>query len=122
MNLIFSSNFLFGSKKLQGLTKIKGKKMKRRDPKLNIEIEIYVSTYKHKLGLCFFYENLTTDKRMEESLIIDGIGVEIANIEVTENNGIVFDLNPGETRFIQIKAKKINWSVKSYVSYKIESI
>jgi hypothetical protein len=81
-----------------------------------------VYTYKHKLGLCFYYENLTDDKKMEESLMIDGIGVEIANYEVNENNGIVFDLNPGENRFIQIKAKKINWSVKSYVSYKIENI
>ena len=59
---------------------------------------------------------------MQESLIIEGIGVEVANHELNENKTIVFDLNPGENKFIQIKAKKINWSVKSYISYKIQNI
>ena len=57
---------------------------------------------------------------MEENLVIEGIGVEIA--EVNENNCVVFNLSPGENKLIQIKAKKINWSVKSFVSYKMENI
>lgn len=64
---------------------------------------------------------MSSDRKMEETLVIEGIGVEVVN-EKVENNGVVFELLPGQSKLIQINAKKINWSVKSYVSYKIESV
>ena len=87
---------------------------------INIDADIWVYTYKHKLGLCFYYENLTQDKILLESLSIDGIGVEVIGIDNV--SPYKFELNPMESRFIQIKAKQINWSVKSLVSYTLESI
>lgn len=59
---------------------------------------------------------------MQETIVIEGTGVEVYKCDLNENKSIVFDLNPGESKFIQIKAKKINWSVKSYISYKIQNM
>ena len=123
-NLIFSyhSNFQFGEKSLLKLTKTKGKKKHRKDPKLNIDLDIIVYTYKHSLGLCYYYENNTADRRLEETLRLSNIiGVEI----VGENKGaneIVIKLNPGDTKFVELRSNKTNWSVQSSVSYKIENI
>lgn len=57
---------------------------------------------------------------MEESLLVEGVGIEITNKEKQDNNNITFLLSPKETKFIEIRATKVNWSVKSLVSYKIE--
>lgn len=57
---------------------------------------------------------------MEECLEIEGSGIDIINKDLAdENNNIVFNVGPNETQFIEIRATKINWSVKSLVSYKI---
>ena len=123
-NLIFSyhSNFQFGEKSLLKLTKTKGKKKHRKDPKLNIDLKIIVYTYKHSLGLCYYYENNTADRRLEETLRLSNIiGVEI----VGENKGaneIIIKLNPGDTKFVELRSNKTNWSVQSSVSYKIENV
>ena len=122
--MIFSyhSNFQFGEKSLLKLTKTKGKKKHRKDPKLNIDLDIIVYTYKHSLGLCYYYENNTADRRLEETLRLSNIiGVEI----VGENKGaneIIIKLNPGDTKFVELRSNKTNWSVQSSVSYKIENV
>ena len=49
------------------------------------------------------------------------IGVEI----VGENKGaneIIIKLNPGDTKFVELRSNKTNWSVQSSVSYKIENV
>jgi len=70
--------------------------------------------------LCFYYENKTSDRKLEETLKIKSTGVEILEPHDSENIYIV--LGPNEKRLIQLRAKKNNWSVKSSVSYKIESL
>jgi hypothetical protein len=81
-----------------------------------------VYTYKYSLGLCFFYENNTPDRKLEETLKIKSTGVEIVNGEEVEDNNIMIVLGPGEKKLIELRAKKNNWSVQSSVSYKIESL
>jgi len=85
-------------------------------------VDINVYTYKYSLGLCFYYENNTTDRILEETLKIKSTGVEIVDKGDNEDDSITIELGPGEKRLIELKAKKNNWSVQSSVSYKIESI
>ena len=94
----------------------------RKDPKLNIDVNIAVYTYKHSLGLCYYYENNTEDRRLEETLTLCNIiGVEIVG-EQKGKNKIFIKLDPGQTKFVELRANKTNWSVQSSVSYKIENI
>jgi len=81
-----------------------------------------VHTYKHSLGLCFYYENLTNDRTLDETLKITATGVEIINSDLTDdNNQVNILLGPGESKLIELSAKKNNWSVQSSVFYKIDS-
>jgi len=80
-----------------------------------------VYTYKHSLGLCFYYENQTTDRTLDETLKITATGVEIMNSDLNEDNQVNILLGPGENKLIELSAKKNNWSVQSSVFYKIES-
>ena len=123
-NLIYSyhSNFQYSQERLLNLTKSKGNKTYRKDPKLNIDVDIIIYTYKHSLGLCFYYENNTTDRKLEETLKIKATGVEILGCEVDDENKVYIVLGPNEKKLIEIKAKKNNWSVKSSVFYKLESL
>ncbi len=84
-------------------------------------MDIIVYTYKYSLGLCFYYVNNTSDRKLEETLKIKSIGVEIVDGGDIDDN-IYIVLGPGEKRLIELKAKKNNWSVQSSVSYKIESL
>ena len=78
-----------------------------------------VYTYKHSLGLCFHYENNTSDRKLEETLRIKATGVEIIDCEMKDNQ-VSISLGPGETKTIELRARKNNWSVQSSVYYKIE--
>ena len=72
------------------------------------------------MGLCFYYDNRTTDRILEECLKIRSTGVDLIDSESNLEN-IYIRLGPGEKRLIELRAKKSNWSVQSSVSYKIES-
>lgn len=95
----------------------------------NIPIDIFVYTYKHKLGLCYLYINQSEDKKLIETLTIEGVGVdiieneELGEVKNIQNNSIInIELLPKEERFIQIKANKINWSVKTGIALTVETI
>lgn len=95
----------------------------------NIPIDIFVYTYKHKLGLCYLYINQSEDKKLIETLTIEGVGVdiieneEVGEVKNIQNNSIInIELLPKEERFIQIKANKINWSVKTGIALTVETI
>ena len=93
-------------------------------------------TYKYSLGLCFYYQNNTSERILEETLKIKGSGIEILNCEFSEDSNeskdsglenlftysILINLDPGHKKMIELRAKKHNWSVQSSVSYRIESI
>ena len=117
--LVFSyhSNFLYEKNTLLELTKKQGKKNYRKDPKLNIDLDIVVYAFQYSSGLCFYYENNTQDRKLEETLkLVKMIGVEIVG-EHEKDDEVKIEINPGEQRLVQLKAIKPNWSVQSNVSY-----
>ena len=116
--LVFSyhSNFLFERDTLLKLTKKQGKKNYRKDPKLNIDLDIVVYVFQYSSGLCFYYENNTQDRKLEETLNLIMIGAEIIG-EHEKDDEVKIEINPGEKKFVHLKANKPNWSVKSNVSY-----
>jgi len=116
--LVFSyhSNFLFERDTLLKLTKKQGKKNYRKDPKLNIDLDIVVYVFQYSSGLCFYYENNTSDRKLEETLNLIMIGAEIIG-EHEKDDEVKIEINPGEKKFVHLKANKPNWSVKSNVSY-----
>ena len=117
--LVFSyhSNFLYEKNTLLELTKKQGKKNYRKDPKLNIDLDIVVYAFQYSSGLCFYYENNTQDRKLEETLkLVKMIGVEIVG-EHEKDDEVKIEINPGEQRLVQLKAIKPNWSVMSNVSY-----
>ena len=65
--MVFSyhSNFLFEKDTLLNLTKKQGKKNYRKDPKINIYLDIVVYVFQYSSGLCFYYENNTQDRKLE---------------------------------------------------------
>ena len=56
---------------------------------------------------------------MEEKISIDGIGIELVDDYMDKNNSLSFTLKPQTSKFIEIRATKQIWSVKSLVSYNI---
>ena len=117
--LVFSyhSNFLYEKNTLLELTKKQGKKNYRKDPKLNIDLDIVVYAFQYSSGLCFYYENNTSDRKLEETLkLVKMIGVEIVG-EHDKEDEVKIEINPGEKKLVQLKAIKPNWSVQSNVSY-----
>jgi hypothetical protein len=99
-------------------------------------LDIIVYTYKFSLGLCFYYENNTSDRILEETLKIRGSGIDIVNCEFSEESEesknsnlenmntytIMINLDPRQKKMIELRANRNNWSVQSSVSYRIESI
>ena len=123
-SLIFSyqSNVLYGKNTLIKYTKEKGKQKKRTDKKTRSEIDIIVYTYKYSFGLCYYYENKTTDKRLKEKINI----TNNSNIEFSDQpegtNEINVILEPGQNYFVELRGKTVLWKVQPYISYNIENI
>ena len=84
--LVFSyhSNFLFERDTLLKLTKKQGKKNYRKDPKLNIDLDIVVYVFQYSSGLCFYYENNTQDRKLGYKFInlINADNIYIKNIGI----------------------------------------
>ena len=123
-SLIFSyqSNVLYGKKTLIKYTKEKGKQKKRTDKKTKSEIDIIVYTYKYSFGLCYYYENKTTDKRLKEKInITNNSNIEfLGQPEGTNEINVVLD--PGQTYFVELRGKSVLWKVQPYISYNIENL
>jgi hypothetical protein len=65
------SSFTLGNKKLIELCKTPAKDQKttqRLDAKTKEPYEIYQHQYKHQAGMCFFYENKTADRTLQETI------------------------------------------------------
>ncbi len=123
-SIIFSyqSNILYGKKTLIKYTKEKGKQKKRTDKKTKSEIEIIVYTYKYSFGLCYYYENKTTDKRLKEKInITNNSNIEFYG-QPEGTNEINVILDPGQTYFVELRGKTVLWKVQPYISYNIENI
>lgn len=101
---------------LESLTRENGILSKRKDPRRGEEIDIFLYTYKHANGICYLYENQTTENRLEEIITFRTKGLEMidGNSEVIE-----VILEPGEQRFIEFKNTTPRWSIQTSVSYSI---
>lgn len=123
-NLIFSyqSSIQFGKKTLMHLAKEKGNKKKRKDKKLEVDLDIDVYIYKHTFGLCYYYENNTTNKRLRESLNIENnTNVDFVG-EKEGTNEVMIIIEPGQTYFIELRGKNNLWKVQPVIHYAIETI
>ena len=123
-SIIFSyqSNILYGKKTLIKYTKEKGKQKKRTDKKTKSETDIIVYTYKYSFGLCYYYENKTTDKRLKEKInITNNSNIEFYG-QPEGTNEINVILDPGQTYFVELRGKTVLWKVQPYISYNIENI
>ena len=123
-SIIFSyqSNILYGKRTLIKYTKEKGKQKKRIDKKNRSETDIIVYTYKYSFGLCYYYENKTTDKRLKEKInITNNSNIEFYG-QPEGTNEINVILDPGQTYFVELRGKTVLWKVQPYISYNIENI
>ena len=122
LTLTFNNYFLFGEEALKNLAIKKGKHKKRKNPRINVELEINVYSYQHPRGLCFYYENNETNYSLEEKLKFNTMnGVEIVGEHDLEDEVTVI-VKPKEKKFIQLKATKPNWTIQSKVSYWIKQV
>ncbi len=76
------------------------------------------------MGICILYENNTSNKQLDESLFIEGSGIEILadrkDSSTSLSNQIKFKLNPNEDYFVQLKALEKNWTAKTKYSFTVE--
>ena len=104
------------------LAKEKGNKKKRKDKKLEVDLDIDVYIYKHTFGLCYYYENNTTNKRLRESLNIENnTNVDFVG-EKEGTNEVMIIIEPGQTYFIELRGKNNLWKVQPVIHYAIETI
>ena len=123
-NLIFSyqSSIQFGKKTLMNLAKLNGTKKKRKDKKLDTDLDIDVYIYKHTFGLCYYYENNTTNKKLKETLnISNNTNVDFVG-EKEGTNEVMITIDPGQTYFIELRGKNNLWKVQPLITYAIETL
>ena len=123
-NLIFSyqSSIRFGKRTLMHLTKECGTVKKRKDKKMDKELDIDVYIYKHTFGLCYYYENNTANKKLKETLnIANNTNVDFVG-EKEGTNEVVIVVGPGETHFVELRGKNNLWKVQPLITYAIETL
>lgn len=81
-----------------------------------MDLDIFVYTLKHGAGICYFYENLTSNRRLEETVRFKTTGLEIVG---HKGNDVHVSIGPGEAEFLELKALTPNWSIQTSVSYGI---
>ena len=114
------SSFTLGNKKLIELCKTPAKDQKttqRLDAKTKEPYEIYQHQYKHQAGMCFFYENKTADRTLQETITF-----QISGLEIVGNGGkndVKFTLGPGQTKLIELKAISFPWKSGMGIQYGI---
>ena len=116
LSFSYSSNIIYLESELLKKVKEKGIQTVRKDPRLNVEVDIYVYSLKHGGGICYLYENMTEDKILEETIKFKTKSLEIIGYTGTEVN---FTLFPGENKFIELKATGNNWKIQTQISYAI---
>ena len=93
---------------LRKKVKDKGNMTVRKDPRLNIDVDIYVYSMKHGGGICYLYENETTDKILEESIKFKTKALEIVGYN---DNLVNFVLEPKQSKLLELKATGNNWKI-----------
>jgi hypothetical protein len=104
------------------LTKECGTVKKRKDKKMDKELDIDVYIYKHTFGLCYYYENNTANKKLKETLnIANNTNVDFVG-EKEGTNEVVIVVGPGETHFVELRGKNNLWKVQPLITYAIETL
>lgn len=81
-------------------------------------MEILQHQFKHSSGMCYLYENNTTNKTLEETLKFILVGLQIVGQE--DNSDIVkIKIKPGESKFIELRSTAPTWKISTAVSYGI---
>ena len=119
----YHNNFIYTEERLKELTLTKGRKTQRKEYRLNVDLNINVFTFKHSNGICFYYENMVSDKKLEETLKFSSMnGVKIAGHSEMPEDEIFVEVGPMETLFVQLVATKQEWTVKISSSYTIKPV
>lgn len=89
-----------GENTLKKLTKEKGQAQKKKDRESGQELDIVKYTYKHDSGICYLYENNTTNKELEET-----VNFKVhTNLRIVGNeegdDKVTIKIGPGEKAFI----------------------
>ena len=65
-------------------------------------------TLKHGAGICYFYENLTKNRKLEETVRFKTSGLDIVGHKGTD---VKVSIGPGESSFLELRALTPNWSI-----------
>ena len=96
------------------LAKEKGNKKKRKDKKLEVDLDIDVYIYKHTFGLCYYYENNTTNKRLRESLNIENnTNIDFVG-EKEGTNEVMIIIEPGQNKEMKKLIKSYNTTFSNF--------
>jgi hypothetical protein len=96
--------------------KTDGTKVCRKDPRRNQELDIFVYSYKYESGICFLYENSTSNMTLDESITFKTSGLQLVG---HDGNQVKVYIGPGESKFIELQSTMQNWSIQTSISYTI---
>ena len=107
---------LIGSEALKESARISGELAKRKDPKTEEELDVFVYTYKHPEGIAFLYENKTSNKTLEEKVTFKIEGLEIVG---RRGDSVTLRVGPGESEVVELKSVSSQWSIQTSIRYSI---
>jgi len=104
------------------LTKKEGKAQSKKDRETKKEIDIVKYTYKHDCGICYLYENSTSNLLLEETVNFK-VHTNLRIVGNEEGNDkVAVKVGPGETQFIQLQEIKDGWKLSTGISYLIREV
>lgn len=77
--------------------------------------------YKHANGICYYYENLTNNLKLNETLGFKPVGLKIVGVKEGQTQ-VVFSIKPGETKFVELVPTQKQWKTASGVSFQLEYV
>ena len=81
-------------------------------------MELYQHSYKHQSGMCYFYENKTTNKTWTEELMFEMKGLEIIG-EPAGATKVQIVTKPGESKLVELRAVLFPWNLRAAIKCQI---
>eukprot|EP00347_Sterkiella_histriomuscorum_P016663 403352333 len=111
----------FSTQKLLKLCKEKGEMSQREDSRSKQPVDIYQYELEHPNGICYLYENKTSNKTLEENIKFTINGLEIVEKPADGSNTVKVKLGPGESKLIELQKTSLNgYSISAGISYLVK--